>query len=89
MLLTESNFKQRNKHSNSYNDTQELIRKAEQIKFLQISESQVIKGLLEALKKQQKNSWELVLHAGNDNSFKYIIKPSSRFGGMFLDVVDV
>lgn len=85
----ESNLKQKNKLTNSYSDTRELIRKAEHIKFVQIDEEQVIKGLLKAYNKNPKNSWELVLHAGSDKSFKYIVKPFSKLGSVFLDVISV
>lgn len=85
----ESNLTQRNKLSNSYSDTLELIRKAEQINFIQIDESQVVDGLIKTGKKYPKNSWELFLHAGNGKSFKYNVKPSLKFGSVFLFVIDL
>ncbi len=88
-ISIESNLKQRNKHSNSYSDTKALIRKAGNIKSVQIDEVQVIKGLLSAHQKHPKNSWELVLHASDDKLFKYIIKPSSSLDSVFLDVIGV
>lgn len=56
---------------------------------VQIDEGQVIKGLLYSHKKHPKNSWELVLHASDDKSFKYFIKPSLRLGSVFLEVIGV
>lgn len=83
----ESNLKQRNKLTNSYSDTRELIRKAEHIKLIQINDEQVIRGLSNVRNKYTKNVWELVLHVGDDQSFKYMVKPSCKLGSVFLDVI--
>lgn len=85
----ESNLKPRNRLTNSYSDTRELIRKAEQIKFVQIDNEQVIRGLLNANNKYTGNIWELVLHVGDEQSFKYIVKPSRKLGSVFLYVIGI
>lgn len=79
---------QRNKSSNSLYDANELIRKASKLSLVQIDEDQIIKGLLNALKKYPENSWELQLNSKGMDVFRFKVILSIQMGSIFLDVTE-
>jgi len=56
------------------------------LKSLQIDDSQVIDGLLNAHQKSPNACWEVKLRLGEKGSFDYTVKPEMASGSVFLNV---
>jgi hypothetical protein len=81
-----SNLAVRNKSANCYSDACELAEDHASLKSVQIDESQVIDGLLNANQKTPNARWELKLLLGEKGTFRYSVKPEISNRSVFLNV---
>lgn len=82
----EGNLSVRNKSANCYSDACELAEDHASLKSLQIDDSQVIDGLLNADEKAPNARWKLKLLLGEKGSLSYSVKPNLSNGSVFLNV---
>lgn len=80
------NLSVRNKSANCYSDACELADDHTSLKSIQIDDSQVIDGLLNANQKTPNANWKLELLLGNKGTFNYHVKPEMSNGSVFLNV---
>ena len=82
----EGNLSVRNKSANCYSDACELAEDHASLKAVQIDDSQVIDGLLNANEKAPNARWKLKLLLGEKGTFSYSVKPEMANGSVSLNV---
>lgn len=80
------NLSVRNKSANCYSDACELAEDHALLKSVQIDDSQVIDGLLNAHQKAPSACWKVKLLLGEKGTFDYSVKPEMANGSVFLNV---
>jgi len=80
-----SNSNDHNKTLNCHQDVHDLIDKHNKLKFVQIDESQIIKGLLAVKEKYLNTVWQLKLIIG-PKFLEYEIKPNLLNGSLLLNI---
>jgi hypothetical protein len=80
------NLSVRDKSENCYSDACELVNDQALLKSVQIDDSQVIDGLLNANKKVPNAHWKIKLLLGEQGTFDYPVKPEMSNGSVFLNV---
>jgi len=82
----EGNLSVRNKSANCYSDVCELAEDNASLRSVQIDDSHVIDGLLDANNKCANARWTLKLFLGEKGTFGYSVKPEMSDGGILLSV---
>lgn len=80
------NLSVRNKSANCYSDACELVEDHALLKSVQIDDSQVIDGLLNANTKVPNARWKIELLLGEQGTFDYLVKPEVSNGSVFLNI---
>lgn len=80
------NLSVRNKSANCYSDACELAEDHALLESVQIEDSQVIDGLLNAKKNSPSACWKIKLLLGEQGTFDYPVKPKMLNGSLFLNV---
>lgn len=80
------NLSVRNKSANCYSDACELAEDHALLKSVQIDDSQVIGGFLNANQKAPNASWKIILLLGEQGTFDYPVKPEMSNSSLFLNV---
>tara|TARA_Y100001963_G_scaffold138332_1_gene202971 strand:+ start:97 stop:483 length:387 start_codon:yes stop_codon:yes gene_type:complete len=80
------NLSVRNKSANCYSDACELAEDHALLKSVQIDDSQMIDGFLNAHQKAPSTCWKVKLLLGAKGTFDYSVKPEMANGSVFLNV---
>lgn len=80
------NLSVRNKSANCYSDACELAEDHALLESVQIDDSQVIDGLLNAHQKAPNACWKVKLLLGEKGTFDYPVNPELANGSVFLNV---
>ena len=80
------NLLARNKSTDSYADSAALIEDHASLRSVQILDSQVVNGVLDAWRKKPNARWKLKLSLGVQCVFNYAVNPEASGVGLFLNV---